>query len=527
MDLSDEQNYAFSEFKKGKNMFVTGPAGTGKSYLIQNFINYCIKEKKRFQVCGTTGISSVILQNGAKTIHSWSGIRIARGDKKKIIESVLRNKKTVTNWKNIQVLIIDEVSMMSLKVFELLNELACVTRKNIEVFGGIQVIFTGDFFQLPPVPTKDDQETSMFCFESIIWNKIFSIHIELKTNFRQKDKIFTEILQQIRLGEIDEKNIKILKNYVKREYNPEENNGIILTKLFAIKNKVDFVNSSMYNKINEEEFIFNIIIKTDCTTFLESGLAIPYNLRYRGISEKEKEYEIDSLINNTYRLISLKKSCTVMCTFNLDTENGICNGSQGVIIDFEDERPIVKFLNGITMSINIHYFQSEDYPSIAVGQIPLILCYALTIHKIQGSTLDMAEMDLGSSIFEYGQSYVSLSRVKSLDGLYLNAFNPSRIKSHPKVINFYKSFSQRSGEQDYLDSDKKEFLDSDKLDSDKLDSDKKDYLDSDKLDSDKLDSDKLDYLDSDKKDYLDSDSEDEKEEKIKKDTKHIRIKKIV
>ena len=134
-----------------------------------------------------------------------------------------------------------------------------------------------------------------------------------------------------------------------------------------------------------------------------------------------------------------------MCTINLDMENGICNGSQGVITRIIKENdqyvPYVRFYNGIEKRMSLHFWQSEDYSTISVGQYPLILAWALTIHKIQGATLDLAEIDVGNSIFEYGQTYVALSRVKSLQGLYLSAFEPEKIQTNPLVIDFYKSIS--------------------------------------------------------------------------------------
>ena len=126
-----------------------------------------------------------------------------------------------------------------------------------------------------------------------------------------------------------------------------------------------------------------------------------------------------------------------MCTFNIDLENGICNGSQGVILNFNGKNPTVKFSNGIEMAVPYQYYQNEEYPTLVVGQIPLCLAWAMTIHKIQGATLDIAEMDLGKSIFEYGQSYVALSRIRTLNGLYLSEFYPHRIKANPLVKEFY------------------------------------------------------------------------------------------
>jgi ATP-dependent DNA helicase PIF1 len=143
------------------------------------------------------------------------------------------------------------------------------------------------------------------------------------------------------------------------------------------------------------------------------------------------------------QVLRLKKGAAVMCTFNLDMENSICNGSQGIVIDIIDTctppLPVVRFSNGITRTIQPKYWQSEEYPKIAIGQYPLCLAWALTIHKIQGATLTMAEMDIGQSIFEYGQTYVALSRIKSLDGLYLSDFQSERIAANPKVVAFYNT----------------------------------------------------------------------------------------
>jgi ATP-dependent DNA helicase PIF1 len=166
----------------------------------------------------------------------------------------------------------------------------------------------------------------------------------------------------------------------------------------------------------------------ECKTFLESGKALSLSQIDSSLklSHTEIEYEMQSLVSNsnTQETLSLKKGAIVMCTVNLDMDQGICNGSQGIIIGFTEGAgfPVVKFVNGITKTINMHYRQSDDYPPLAVGQIPLCLAWALTIHKSQGATLDAAEIDAGSGIFECGQTYVALSRVKSLDGLYLTSF---------------------------------------------------------------------------------------------------------
>ena len=450
MALSNEQQYALEQFKLGKNLFVTGPGGTGKTKLIHHLVDYAKSNCKNIQVCAMTGCAAILLNCGARTIHSWSGIKTGKGQKDAIVNSVLRNKNAVNAWRKVQILIVDEVSMMSEKIFNVLNEIGKRARKSILPFGGIQLIFTGDFYQLPPVPTAGEPETERFCFESNNWYSVFPIenHIELRTMFRQTDPLYINILLQIRNGELTEENKKILQKYVKREYNAEEHNGCILTKLFPVRNKADFVNNAQFSKIQEKEYNFECHIKTDCSTFIENNKPISLELlaKTRTLSQNEIQYEIDSLINNTpcSQTLALKIGAAIMCTVNIDMDSGICNGSQGIVINFIENptgefTPVVKFSNGIVKTIQKHYWQSDEYPAIAVGQYPLLLAWALTIHKIQGATMSMAEIDIGFSIFEYGQTYVALSRIQSLEGLYLSAFNPDRIRTNPKVIEFYKN----------------------------------------------------------------------------------------
>lgn len=446
--LSLEQNYAFEQFKKGYNLFITGPGGTGKTKLIQHLIDYASQIKKKFQVCALTGCASVLLNCGARTIHSWSGIRVARGPKDQIVASISRNRKAMRNWKSTKILIVDEVSMMSQKMFEILDEVGKIARNSSAPFGGIQVIFTGDFFQLPPVGTAEEAETVKFCFETPLWKSVFKDvnHIQLTTMFRQKDPVYIEILSQIRQGKLDEKNIQILQKYVKRKYDTLENEGIIPTKLFPIRYKADCVNATMFDKIDEDEYHFEHSIKTDCKTQLDTGKALSMEqlIKCEKMTQMEREYETERLLRDTpcSPLLKLKKGASVICTVNIDMDNSICNGSQGIIVDIVDKGSttvVVKFVNGITKQISPNYWQSEDYPSIAISQYPLSLAWALTIHKIQGATLQMAEIDIGLSVFEYGQTYVALSRIQSLDGLYLSAFQPERIRANPTVVEFYKN----------------------------------------------------------------------------------------
>lgn len=438
MKLSEEQKYAFEKFKQGENLFITGPGGTGKTKLIHHLVNHMIMISIKFQVCAMTGCAAVLLGCNARTLHSWSGIKLAKGDNHKILQNILRSRRIVKSWKKVKVLIIDEVSMMSKKIFELIDQIARSIHKKDVPFGGIQVIFTGDFFQLPPVG-EDDADSSRFAFESAKWFQVFSPenNIQLTTLFRQTDDLYKKILMEIRCGDISEESKEILRKHVKREYTGET----IPTKLFPIKSKVDFVNNSMFAKLETEECHFKNYETSSYTTYLETNKLIEpeHLLKCQELTAEEKEYELELMNKNIgiEKDLCLKVGATVMCTFNIDLESGICNGSQGVIVSFLKKYPTVKFSNGIEMTVPYQYYQNEEYPTLVVGQIPLCLAWAMTIHKIQGATLDIAEMDLGKSIFEYGQSYVALSRIRSLNGLYLSEFYPHRIKANPLVKQFY------------------------------------------------------------------------------------------
>jgi ATP-dependent DNA helicase PIF1 len=445
--LSKEQQIAFEKFKNGENLFITGPGGTGKTKLVKHLVDYNYSINKKTQVCALTGCAAVLIGCNARTIHSFSGIKLCKGKREQIIASVTKNRNAVRNWRDIKCLILDEVSMLSKKVFEIIEEISRKARKNNSFFGGIQVVFLGDFFQLGSIEDENDPDTGHFCFESTLWNQIFTLenHIQLTKIFRQNDPLYIEILMQIRKGELDEEKIRILESYVKREYDPEKNNGCIPTKLFALRSKTDFINSQMFSKIKEKEYVLDVIVKTDCKIMFhdEKPIKPEILLKCSQITQQEKEYEIENLLNTStcLKIFRFKKGASVMCTVNLDMDNQICNGAQGIIIDILEvgEHPsiVVKFSNGIVKSIGPYFWQSEEYPTIAVGNYPLMLAWALTIHKIQGATLKLAEIDIGSSIFEYGQTYVALSRIQSLEGLYLSAFQPQRIRANPVVVEFY------------------------------------------------------------------------------------------
>jgi len=448
--FSPEQQQALELFRRGSNMFLTGPGGTGKTHLIHEFVKDANAQGKKIQVCALTGCAALLLQCGAMTIHSWSGIRLAKGPADHIIASVVKTRRAVKNWRSVDILIIDEVSMMSRKIFDILEYCGRYVRGNGKAFGGIQVVFSGDFFQLGPIAEPGSPESGEFCFESPKWLSVFPLahHIQLKKIFRQNDPVYIEILAQVRKGKISDENIDILQKYVKKEYRPEEHNNCALTKLFPVRSRAEFVNQMMFDKIEAPEHLYPLVKKTNCTTYIEGGKAIEFHIlgKCELLTLSEIEAELTQLMNNSPAVpdLKLKVGSAVMCTVNIDLDMGICNGSQGVVVELVGEfhAPRVRFANGVTLLMGLHHWQSDEYPTIAIAQYPLCLAWALTIHKIQGASLEMGQVDIGQAIFEYGQTYVALSRIRSLEGLYLSSFHANRIKAHPKVLEFYQKIDE-------------------------------------------------------------------------------------
>ena len=439
MELSKEQQIAFDKYVKGHNIFITGPGGSGKSALIRKIKEHC---KKEIQVCALTGCAAVLLNCKAKTLHSWSGIGLGNGTIEQNIKKIIGSRYKRDMWKETDVLIVDEVSMLSLKLFNMLNEIGKAVRKNYRPFGGIQLIFSGDFYQLPPVGNKYEPNTQCFCFESVEWNTIFKqdCQIQLVKIFRQTDEIYSNILNQIREGKIKKSSNNILLQCVGRE--ADENLVVEPTKLFPTKNKVEYINNSKMNALDGEEKEYTIKQVLDLEMTAEEK-------RIRAQYTKEDiQTELDFLSGNLIcdKNIKLKIGSQVMCVVNIPSTTNdemICNGSQGIIIKFcpTTNFPIVKYNNGFEMIMSRHIWLSENIPGVGVSQVPLILAWALTIHKSQGATLDTAEIDVGSGIFECGQTYVALSRVKSLNGLYLTSFDVDKIKINRKVKEYYDALT--------------------------------------------------------------------------------------
>ena len=411
--FSPSQQLAWDKYIKGENVFITGPGGNGKSYFIQKIYEHSQRNNIDISVTAMTGCAALLLDCKAKTIHSWGSIGLGNEEPEKIVERIRKYRKTQI-WLKTNILVIDEVSMLSDELFELLNKVAQLIRRNDAPFGNIQLVFSGDFHQLPPIQKK-------FCFESSLWNTTFPNQIVFKQNFRQKDDTtYQTILSEIREGCISDKSKEELRKCIQKE----NHSNLSPTLLYPVKYLSDKVNEEENSKLTGESHIYKMEFNKK-----------PHHKKIEEELNKQKKHILSE------ENVTLKIGSQVMCTINFDQENCIINGSQGKVIGFNHKKePIVKFEhNQIIIPISKHTWYNEQFDDYGLCQIPLILSWAITIHKSQGITLEQAKINIGSNIFEYGQSYVALSRVTSLNGLYLNNIDFSKIRCNPKVIKYYNS----------------------------------------------------------------------------------------
>lgn len=400
----------------GHNIFMTGPGGVGKSY----YINKLKEEMKdTITITSTTGVSSFNLK--AQTIHSFSGIgAFKRGDRlEDILKKLKKTKRMASTFLKIEqctLLVIDEISMLGQYFLEMVDSLFKKIRHNDQPLGGLQVIFTGDFLQLPPVSDE-------FCFKSAVWAQLDLKTIYLTKMYRVSDPVYTKMLERIRMGKHNAEDNQILykrffayKEYKEKEEKEKENlTSIQPTFLYSKKVNVHEKNMEELEKNPNEMLIFRSVI-----------------------TDKRP----DIMINKTEELLYLKSGAQVMLTVNLDCDNGLVNGSRGVITSYDTSQQslTVKFLNGSELSFQRHEFVYEEDGKVLYKmiQFPFILAYALSIHKVQGCTLDYAIVDIGHSVFEASMSYVALSRVRSLEGLFLEAYQPYKIFCDKEALEFYE-----------------------------------------------------------------------------------------
>ena len=387
--------------ESGQNIFLTGPGGCGKSWTI-NKLKDVLSKRMNISITSTTGVSSYLIKG--QTIHSFSGIGVFN-PKQDLLKKIKKNRAT-KRIIECDLLVIDEISMLGSIYLSALSKGFKLVRKNEKPFGGIQVIFTGDFYQLPPI--QDD-----YAFESDIWKELNLKTILLEKVYRFTDELYSNMLARIRKGQhTPEDNVELFKRV--KAFQELNMDDFEIQPTFISCKRID-----VYEKNKEEldknpnELVMYLSRDDGDITFLDI------------VAPKKLELKIGS---------------QVMLTVNKNVEEGLVNGSRGVIIKLDSDMIAVKLMKGNIEIFERHEFIYEEDGKV-IGkrlQFPFILSYCLTIHKIQGSTIDCAIMDIGNSIFENSMSYVALSRVKSLSGLYLKAYSPYKIQVNKKVEDFYK-----------------------------------------------------------------------------------------
>ncbi len=444
MELNDDQTAAFAAVQSGQNVFLTGPAGAGKSFLIRHIVDWAARIGKTIGITALTGCAALLLGTNAKTLHSWAGIGLGRDSVDVLVKSALKYPQTKRRWKKTDILIVDEISMMTPDLFEKLDAIGKRVRASAQPWGGLQLILCGDFFQLPPVVKGISGETfpGRFAFESPAWKAANLKPILLQRIERQTDVGFQRVLNECRIGAPSAETIELLKsrqnlNWKKQMIKP--------TLLFSRNSDVEAINEQNIAALKKPLRIYEA--KTEVLT--NTGLPpaeIPCGEALERLLQK-----MDADSSYVVRL-ELCVGAQVMLLMNKDLEAGLANGSRGVVIGFSDNNiPIVQFMHGDPVAVEPHTWISSECNAIVRTQIPLRVAYAITIHKSQGATLDCALIDIGSNTFEYGQAYVALSRVRSMESLYVFNLNPAKIMAHPSVVAYYESLMNAVEETDSVE----------------------------------------------------------------------------
>jgi ATP-dependent DNA helicase PIF1 len=437
--LNDEQRAALQAVRNGKNLFLTGAGGTGKSHTIRAILAWAQSAGLRAAVTALTGCAALLLGKGAKTLHSWAGIGLALSSPHDLAEAVKRNRRAARRWIDTQLLIVDEISMMTPELLEKLDLVARRIRKRPDLpFGGLQIVFAGDFCQLPPVQKSQKPEDMRFVFECDTWRTVIQETVELVQILRQRDPAFQQLLNEARMGALSAESIKILEE---RMGLPWQDNEIRPTLLFTRNAEVDAINRKNLDALEGERRRFEVQTVVMDKAPVAGRLASPDDPDVAIALEKlDTDASYDAAL-------TLVEGAQVMLIVNMDQDRGLVNGSRGVITGFTPGGlPMVRFLaTSGSVIVDRQNWWLNDYEGIGRSQIPLRVAYAITIHKSQGATLDSALVDIGSSTFEYGQAYVALSRVQTLFGLYVWKLDPRKIRAHPSVVAFYERLIESRG----------------------------------------------------------------------------------
>lgn len=397
------QNTALNILKSGRNVYITGAAGSGKTHVLNEYIKYLKHRGVRVGVTASTGIAATHI--GGVTIHSWSGIGIRDTLSEWEIEAMSQKEYLWKRFDKAKVLVIDEVSMLTPQILDSVECVCRAMKRNDEPFGGMQVVLSGDFFQLPPI-TRDKSSTE-FVVRSNAWESMDIRVCYLDEQFRHRDNALENILNEMRSGTVSRDARELLNGCKERNFDK----GITPTLLYTHNVDVDKLNDKKLKELSGAEMEFEMQTKgrANIVIALKKSVLAPEKLR-------------------------LKKNAMVMFVKN-GFNDGYVNGTLGVVEDFENGAPVVKTFSGSRIIARpVSWTIEEDGKILAsVEQLPLRLAWAITVHKSQGMSMDAAEIDLSKS-FVPGQGYVALSRLRTLEGLSLAGINDMAFAVHPDVV---------------------------------------------------------------------------------------------
>jgi ATP-dependent DNA helicase PIF1 len=409
-----DQALALEILHGGHNVLLTGPAGAGKTYVLNQFIRQAKAGGKHVSVTATTGLAATHL--GGNTIHAWSGIGVHDDLPDDFEDYLLKSRRDIIEVTD--VLIIDEISMLHDYRLDMVDTVARRVREDERPFGGIQVVLCGDFFQLPPV-NRDDSRSGGFVVGSRVWQQLDPVICYLDEQHRQDDDAFLEILNALRAGDIRRGHAEALLDRVGAHLGNDD----VVTELHTVNIDVDRINQHKLREIDGETHYFDMT-----TTGAENYVA---TLKRSCLAPER---------------LALKKHSLVMAIKNSQDRKYV-NGSLGIVQDFDEVTgyPIVEFRNGKTVLMQPDSWELRDGNKKRAGlsQIPLRLAWAITVHKSQGMTLDAARIDLRKAFVE-GMGYVALSRVKRLDALSLLGINKMALKISPDALEIDKSLRAKS-----------------------------------------------------------------------------------
>jgi ATP-dependent exoDNAse (exonuclease V) alpha subunit len=421
------QDEALEVLKTKGNVYLTGRAGSGKTYVLQRYIDWLRFKGIHVGVTASTGVAATHLSG--MTIHSWAGIGIKGPLTEKQIEDLKKRNYLRKRLMRVEVLIIDEVSMLSSSVFENIDKVLRAFKEKDEPFGGVQIILCGDFFQLPPIQKSDTRQSTdkesdsrvEFIYKSTLWQELDLRICYLDRSYRQVDDKFLRLLNEIRSNMITKDTWETLREC----FLAKGTGKVVPTKLYTHNEHADDLNAQEIAKIK--------------------GPSKQYSMKAKG---NENFIHILKKSCLAPEQLILKRGALVMFVKN-NLGEGYVNGTMGKVIDFtEYERyPVVETFDGAKIKATPQLWEIEEDGDVmaSITQIPLRLAWAITIHKSQGMTLDAAEIDLGKS-FVTGLGYVALTRVRSLDGIKLKSINRTALTVNTEVIEVDKKLQEMSEE---------------------------------------------------------------------------------